>query len=121
MNWTDKVMGALNQVKDSGASIAVERWLARELADYGELLDFKINSKARTVEFHVMLKGEKERLTVVIDEYELSQRGSEDFVTIKRARASREWVQAVMRNFMINKPHKIPAQYSGMAKMLLNG
>ena len=42
MSWTNLVKGAINQVKDSGASSAIERWLTREMADYGEVLDFKI-------------------------------------------------------------------------------
>lgn len=120
MNWSDKFRGALNQVKDSGASAVIEKWLARELADYGELRQFKLNSRERSIEFHVLLKGEREDLAVFIDEYELLQKGADDYVTIKRARASREWVQAVMRNFMINQPHKIPSQYSSMVKMVLN-
>ena len=121
MSWANLVKGAINQVKDSGASTAIQSWLAREMADYGEVLDFKIDSRARTAELHVMLKGEAERLTVNIEGYEITSEGGQDYVVVKGARASREWVNAVVRNFLINKKHKIPAQYSSMAKMVLNG
>lgn len=121
MSWANLVKGAINQVKDSGAATAIQSWLAREMADYGEVLDFKIDSKARTAELHVLLKGERERLTVNIEGYEITSEGGQDYIVVKRAQASREWVNAVMRNFLINQKHKIPQQYSGMAKMVLNG
>ncbi len=121
MSWTNLVKGAINQVKDSGASSAIERWLAREMADYGEVLDFKISSADRNAMLHVLLKGEKEPLTVTIERYELSSDSHGDYIIVQRAHASREWVNAVLRNFLIHKRHKIPAQYSSMAKMVLNG
>jgi hypothetical protein len=121
MSWAEKLKGAITQVKDSGASAAIERWLGKELADYGELLDFKLNSRNKTVEVHILLRGDKENLTVHIDEYELSSSGGEDYVTVRRARASRPWVDAVLRNFILNKKHRIPQQYSSMVKLVLNG
>jgi hypothetical protein len=121
MSWSNLVKGAINQVKDSGASTAIQKWLARELADYGEVLDFRINSAERSAELHVLLKGETQPLTVTIDQYELSSQGQEDYIIVQRAHTSREWVDAVLRNFLINKKQKIPAQYSGMAKMVLKG
>jgi hypothetical protein len=119
MSWSEKLKGALGAVKDSGASAAIQRWLAREMADYGELLDFNFSSRDRTVEMHVLLKGEHERLTVHVNDYELVRRNDGDFIVVKNARASREWVNAVLRNFVINKPHKIPEQYASMARMVL--
>lgn len=121
MSWANLVKGAINQVKDSGASTAIRSWLVREIADYGEVLDFSINSAQRSAELHVMLKGERERLTVTVEDYAIVTEGSDDFIIVRRAHASREWVNAVMQKFLINKKHKIPAQYSGMVKMVLKG
>lgn len=121
MSWANLVKGAINQVKDTGASTAIQRWLAKEMADYGEVIDFNINSGQRKAELHVLLKGERERLTVNIEDYEISTEGQESFIVVRRAHASREWVNAVLRNFVINKKHKIPDQYSSMARMVLNG
>lgn len=121
MSWANLVKGAISQVKDTGASSAIQRWLARELADYGEVLEFKLNSAQRNAELHLLLKGERERLTVNVEDYEITSSGGEDFIVLKRAQASREWVNAVLRNLVIGKKHKIPPQYSNMAKMVLNG
>jgi hypothetical protein len=120
MGLGDLVKGAIGSVKDSGASAAIKSWLAREMADYGEVLDFSINSRARSAELHVLLKGERDKLAVHIDEYELIST-DRDYIIVRRARASREWVNAVLRNFLINKKHAIPAQYSRMVKLVLEG
>ena len=121
MSWAEKIRGAVSQVKDSGASAAIHRWLAREMADYGEVLDFTINSRQKSAELHVLLKGEKERLTVWIDQYEIISSPHQDLITVRQARASREWVEAVLRKFVMNKGRPIPPQYSQMAKIVLNG
>ena len=120
MGLGDLVMGTIGSVKDSGTSAAIQRWLSREMADYGEVLDFKINWRSRSAELHVLLKGEREKLTVHIDEYEIIATET-DYIVVKRARASREWVNAVLRNLVIGKRHQIPSQYSGMVKLVLNG
>ena len=120
MGLGDFVKGAVSSLKDSGASAAIKGWLARELADYGEVIHFTINSQARSAELHVQLKGEREKLTVHIDEYEILS-ADRDWIIVRRAHASREWVNAVLRNFVINKQHQIPSQYSGMVKLVLNG
>src|SRR6185369_5960898 len=111
MGLGDLVMGAIGSVKDSGAAAAIQRWLSRELADYGEVLDFKINSRERSAELHVLLKGEREKMAVHIDEYEVVST-DKDYIVVKRAHASREWVNAVLRNLVIGKRHQIPPQYS---------
>ena len=120
MGLGDLVMGAVGSLKDSGASAAIKSWLAKELADYGEVIDFKINSRDRSAELHVLLKGEREKLAVHIDEYEIIN-VDKDYIVVKRARASREWVNAVLRNFVLGQRHPIPAQYSGMVKLVLKG
>ena len=120
MGWADKFKGAVGAVRDSGASAAVHRWLSRELEPYGEVLDFDFNSGKKTAEMHVLLKGETEKLTVHVRDYELVRREDGDFIVVKNAGASREWVNAVLRNFVINKPHRIPEQYSAIARMVLN-
>jgi hypothetical protein len=119
MSWSDKFRGAVTAVKDTGASAAIQHWLKAEMADYGEVLDFTFSSRNRSAEVHVLLKGEHDRLTVYVDEYEITRSNEGDFIVVKKARASREWVNAVLRNFVIDKPHRIPEQYAGLVKMVL--
>jgi hypothetical protein len=121
MSWANLVKGAISSVKDTGASTAIQSWLTREMADYGEVLDFKIDTAAQKAELHVHLKGERDRLTVHLNGWNIVTESGGDYVVVKNAQASREWVNAVMRNFLIGKKHKIPAQYSSMAKMVLGG
>ena len=121
MSWANLVKGAIHSVKDSGASTAIQSWLAREMVDYGEVLDFKLDSAAQKGELHVHLKGERDPLTVHVNGWKIVSEAGTDYVVIKQAHASREWVNAVMRNFLIGKKHKIPSQYSSMAKMVLGG
>jgi hypothetical protein len=111
----------MTQAKDAGASMAIERWLARQLEDYGELKMLKINSTDKTVHVEVLLKGEYQPLSVEIQEYEFSSEGGRDYIAVKRATASRDWVNAVIRNFLIGRKHPLPEQHSAMIRVVLNG
>lgn len=119
MTWSEKLRGALGAVKDTGASAAIHRWLQREMTDYGEVLDFKFCSGARSAELHVLLKGETLPLTVHVNDYTVVERDGGDYIVVTSAQASREWVNAVLRKFVINKPQRIPPQYSSLAKIVL--
>ena len=121
MSWANLVKGAINSVKDSGASTAIQSWLTKEMADYGEVLDFKLDTSTQKGELHVHLKGEREKVTVHVTGWHVVTEGGHDDLVVKQAHASREWVNAVMRNFLIGKKHKIPSQYASMAKMVLGG
>jgi hypothetical protein len=121
MGLGDMLKGAVSQVKDSGAAAAIRAWLSREMADYGEVLDFKLDSRARSAHLHVLLKGERDPLAVTIEGYEFGGAGGQEYVIVQRAHASRPWVNAVLKNFVLGRRHSIPSQYSGVAKMVLAG
>lgn len=121
MSLVNKLRGVISHAKDAGASVAIEHLLAKRLEPYGELKNLRLNSRDKTIEVEVLLKGEAETLVVKVLEYELQSEPDQDYLVVKRAIASREWVTALLQDFVAGKRHPLPQQHSKMVRLVLNG
>src|ERR1041385_2868076 len=119
MGLLDAIRDLAHAAKDAGASFVIERAVAHRLQPYGRMLNLSIDSKTKRIRLEILLKGETEPLTVTIDEYQLTTAAGADFILIKKASASREWVGALLQDFAIGKTIPLPTKYGNMAKSLL--
>jgi hypothetical protein len=93
--------------------------LQKQLEPYGRLIGFALNSRQSTASLKVLLHGETEPITIDIEEYELVQNASGTYVSVKRARTSREWLTTLVQQFLQGRRFDIPDKYATYAKMLL--
>lgn len=107
-------------MKDAGASVAIERYLAREIQDFGELKNFRINSRDKSLEVEVLLKGEEQPISIHVQKYELIEDSKGDYVVIREVRASREWLTVALNKFILGRRHPLPQQYSKLIRMVLH-
>ena len=121
MSLVSKLRSVVSHAKDAGASAAIEHLLAKRLEPYGELKSLRLNSREKTIEIEVLLKGESEPLAVKVLQYELQITPEQDFLVVKRAIASREWVTALLQDFVVGRPQPLPHQHSKMVRLVLNG
>jgi len=119
MSWMEKLKDAASQAKDAGAALGIRHWLERELAEFGQVEAFSLDSRAKTAELRLRLRGENESLTVTVEDYSLQSGSHGDYVVVRRARASRAWVEAVLGKFILDKPLQIPEKYSAVARGIL--
>ncbi|HMJ88343.1 MAG TPA: hypothetical protein VK530_00920 [Candidatus Acidoferrum sp.] len=90
----------------------------RVLKPYGELTAFKLNSRERSAEGEIMLKGEREPVRVRIGSYEFIHEGDRTFVVINDLITSREWLTRLAQQFVIGKPFELPASMGKYAAMI---
>ena len=121
MSLVSKLKGVLSHAKDAGASVAIEHLLAKRLEPYGELKGLKLNSRERSIEVEVFLKGETEPLRVEVLEYELQMGPDQDYLVVKRVVASREWVTTLLNDFVVGRRQPLPHQHSKLVRLVLNG
>lgn len=119
MSWGKKLAAVFTHAKDAGASMAIEKWLARELAEYGDLQGLDINSREKKIELNILLKGEAEPVRLIIESYELVQPQDRPSVVVKQVSASRPWLQSLLRNFLVGQPVPIPDPYAKFARLVL--
>jgi hypothetical protein len=119
MSFTGKLADWLVRQKDSSASLVIKRFVQKTISRYGDMINFNIDSRNKTVQLEVLLKGEQQPITLTVEEYELRNEDGAVYFVIKKATASREWVGVAVQHFWVGKKFRIPDNYSGMVKLVL--
>jgi hypothetical protein len=118
MGLAEKVKGWLHRQLDSSTSFVLERALQRRLERYGRMLNFQIDSQRKTARCEVLLKGERDPITVSIDEYELRETGSGLAIVVHKATVSREWMNQLIEDYLCQREWPLPPQFAKWAKLL---
>ena len=118
MNVIDSFAGWLRRQKDSASSFLIERALQRAIWNYGRMLNLNIDSRQKTAQCEVLLKGETQSLTLVLQQYEILTEPAGTFIVIHKATASREWLTAVLENFVCGKKIPVPETYAKVLRMM---
>lgn len=119
MGLLDALRDMAVAARDAGTGFVVERAVAQRLEPYGRMLNLQIDSKTKKIRLEILLKGESEPVAININEYQLTSAGGADFFVIKQATASREWINALLQDFAIDRKLPLPAKYAGMIKTAL--
>ena len=82
------------------------------IKEYGEMLELKLDNKAKTARVKVLLKGESEPVEIVVNKYELSKGNGKSSLRILKASSDRLWLDAALRNFVVGKDFNIPEKAS---------
>ena len=83
------------------------------------MLKFNLDSKTKTIELEIMLKGESEPLHVKVNEYVLSQKNDNYYLEAKNIVTSREWINTIASQYLSNQKFEIPSEYARMLKMVV--
>ena len=83
------------------------------------MLSFSIDSRNKTAQLEILLKGERDPIRFTLEEYELVTEGVETYITVKRVRASREWVDALLEEWVRGKKILVPDRMVTMVRMLV--
>jgi hypothetical protein len=92
--------------------------LNTRLRGIGELTELSIDTKKRASRLRLDLLGETEPIEIHITEYAVRRRGEAATVTIVGATASRAWLAAALREFVVGHSFSIPANAGAVLKLL---
>lgn len=119
MDLAQAVNRWFHKTKDSASSFLIEKAVAHALSRYSSMLKFLIDSQKKTAHLEILLKGEPAPLQLVVHEYEVFTEGNRTFIEVRRATASREWVQVVIEDWLLGKRIELPEKYSRMLRMVV--
>lgn len=84
------------------------------------MINLAIDSKNSKIRLEVLPKGETEPIAITIDEYQLATASSgAPSLIIKKIGASREWMDALLKDFATNKTIPLPEKYASVIKTVL--
>lgn len=101
--------------KDLALSSTVQKIVEKHVSPFGKLLSFKLDMSAGSMEALVLLKGETDPVSVSIRKFEIIQKDDGSYVIIRDMEASREWIAAASREYILDRRIRIP---EAAAKML---
>lgn len=119
MKIFNTVREALRHGKDTTTSFLLERFLHHKLAGYGRMLNFSIDSQEKKARVELLLKGEAVPVIIHVEEYELISEGGSTFLLVKKASSSRQWINALLTDFLLHQKIPLPEKYANIVKLAL--
>jgi hypothetical protein len=101
------IANALVSLKERGLEIAAKAFLAGKLEKFGSVTRLEIDTRAKGVCIEMALKGETS-LVEVNCRYEVHRANGVTEVLLQEAKASREWISAVLGEFAVGQKFKVP-------------
>ena len=100
--------------KDSMTSRAAQHFVNKQIARYGEVKNLKINSREKTVEVSCLLEGEREPITVKIENYHVETVGNKKFFQATDFSCSRPWLKNLLLDFAKDRRIEVPSWAEGV-------
>ena len=88
-----------------------------KLGRYGTMTELKIDSKAKTLDATVMLKGESSPISIRAT-YDIAD-GPAPTISVTQVSVSREWMNVLANDFLINKAFAPPASIAKILRLVL--
>jgi hypothetical protein len=98
-----------------GLTPAINAWIK----EYGTLQSLEVDSRQKRIELEILLHGEPRPIHVTVDRYELVMEEDRCFILSEGIVSSREWIDALARNFLAGRRFEIPRRYAKMLKIVL--
>jgi hypothetical protein len=117
MAWREKLHGA----KDRSLSLAVRKaadlWMRRK--GYGEVVDFSLDSRHRTIEATFLPEGEREPVTVRIAPYRLIEREGRLYLAASCIHASRPWLERILQDMVHGREVEVPPPIAAILRKVM--
>ncbi|MDD3762879.1 MAG: hypothetical protein PHP86_06280 [Nevskiales bacterium] len=95
-------------MKDSALSVGLKAFFNDKFGEYGEVQDCTVDTSAGRVRAHVLMRGEREPITIVIERYEIEQEGSHVYFVIRELATSREWITKLLNRVLDGRRFEVP-------------
>jgi len=105
--------------KDAALAFAGRTFLNGKLRGIGEVTDLTLDTKRHAFAVRLHLLGEAEPIDVQVNKFVIKRRGDEATLTVLDATASRQWLDAVLRQFVIGQSFVVPPKAEAVLKVLV--
>ena len=113
-------MGFFSDAKDRMVeSVALPMLNNAWLKPFGRATSLKLDSSNKTAEISLELNGEQTPVTIHVKDYELVTEPTGTFVVLKSVTASREWMTALAREYLVGRRLAVPPEHAGIVARFL--
>lgn len=109
----------LNKMKDLTLSKTAKIAINTQIEKYVKLTELSLNSKEKSLNMTIEMRGESTAVELSIDKYILSEENEKHFIQLQGIQTSRLWMSAIAKEYLENKTFKIPNKYVKVIKTLI--
>lgn len=102
------ILDIFTKSKDAVLSAVIRPILQSKIEPYGTMTTLNIDSKSRSINLSLNLKGEAAPIEFQIHEYEVVERDGMAFIRIGQIETSREWISQLIRDYLPEDRRTIP-------------
>lgn len=106
------------QGKDRAVSRALEALGQRYAEKFGKIVELKLDSANKEIHLDILLKGESDPVTIHVKRYDILSEGGRHFIVAGDITVSREWMEALAREYVSGRRFEIPDTYSRALGMI---
>jgi len=114
--------GTFNESKDAFLGSRAKEKVNQFIKPYGEVLELRLNSAARTLFATVQLKGESSPIEISVHEYSVARNDNgQMFVSIggRHVETSREWLTRLISNKLGEQKIRVPEGFGWLIQLLI--
>ena len=113
-------MGLFGDLKDEAISAMIKSKINDKIKEFGNMISFKLDSDAKTIEAAIKLQGEPSDITTCMS-YEVlpsDEKGAN--IKLKNISCSKQWVDIIVRDFLNREQTiNIPTKFANIIGLVL--
>ena len=109
----------IHELKDKALSKSINLAASALLKPYGTLLDLRWESRSRTIELKILLRGEQKPLSLTAHNVRIHKEDERSVLLAERIESSREWINVLAEKHFNGRSVEIPRSYAKILAALL--
>ena len=110
--------GAMRGSKDTVLAFGVRTLVNSRLGAIGKVTELSLDTADRRARLRVALRGEGGAIDVADLRYDIHRADGSDWLTLVDATASREWLTAALKQFVVGRPFHISPNGARVLRLL---
>ncbi len=105
----ESLKSIVSAFKAGAVEAGAKAYINQKIQNFGEVTSLQIDPLAKTILLEASLKGETTPVLVKVIQYEVISTPEAAHLVLKRFDASREWIGAVLNEYVAGQKFTIPA------------
>ncbi len=105
----DSLKSIVSAFKAGVVEAGAKSYINQKIQGFGEVTSLQIDPNAKTIFLEASLKGESSPVVVKVLQYEVISSPDGAYLVLKRFETSREWITAVLNQYVTEQRLPLPA------------
>ena len=101
-------MNLFSALKDKAFQVSGKAYLNQKISSFGTVTHLSIDTKSKSLQIEVQLKGEVAPIRLNVGRYALTRENQRALVSVEQVSASREWITLALTQYLVGRPFEIP-------------